>query len=75
MTKLADNVTNYMSRHYGNRLAYAVWTNKAVKTATLYLYDGSEPDRQIDTGVNAIIEPLKNQYYSYWDDQPTYDIE
>ena len=28
-----------------------------------------------DGDLNAIIAPLGNQYYSYWDDRPTYDVE
>lgn len=75
VTKLANDVTFYMSYHFENKLAYLVRKGKRAVTGQLYLYDGAQAGQQIDTEVNAIIAPLGNQYYSFWDDQPTYDIE
>ncbi len=75
VAELADDVTFYSCSYYNNSVAYLVRKGKRATTGGLFLYDGAKAGQPVDTEVNAIIPPMENQYYSYWDDQPTHDIE
>ncbi|HEX2947050.1 MAG TPA: hypothetical protein VHT96_13970 [Clostridia bacterium] len=75
ITKVADKITNYISCFYGDRLVYLVWKNRNNFTGQVYLYDGPQANRLVDTEVNGLIPSMKNKYYSWWDDRLTHDPE
>jgi hypothetical protein len=74
ITAIADQVSWYYFFD-DNKLAYIAGSSSKAPGGQLYLYDGSGQSQLIDTEVAVIIPPLENEYCSYWDNRPPYEIE